>query len=69
MAFHHWKMIQCILLSSYSIFHLRADATDTYMIIELDTKKLEKLAVHFKDSLEKQEFNLCQAKKEWIKIT
>ena len=43
MALH--QMIQCILLFSYSMFHCGFDVTDTDMIIELDAKKLETLAV------------------------
>ena len=38
------------------------------MIIELDVKKLETLAERFNDPLEKHEFDLRQAKKEWIKV-
>ena len=47
---------------------LWTDAPDTDMIIELDVKKLETLAERFNDPLEKHEFDLRQAKKEWIKV-
>ena len=47
---------------------LWTDVPDTDMIIELDVKKLETLAGWFNDPLEKHEFDLHQAKKEWIKV-
>ena len=48
---------------------LWTDATDTGMIIGLDVKRLETLALRFNDPLEKHKFDFCQTKKERVKIS
>ena len=47
---------------------LWTDAIDTYIMIGLDVKKLETLAVRFNNLLEKYKFDLHQRKKDWIRV-
>ena len=47
---------------------LWTDVHDADMIIELDIKKLGTFAERFHDPLEKHEFDLQQAKKDWMKV-